>query len=66
MNQLNKNEATGFLIPNFRAFSGGVFARETWVKNDLTIEAGARFDYRWVRAWPRENGSRGQFVRAHH
>ena len=63
MNQLNKNSATGFLIPNFRAFSGGVFARETWVKDDITVEAGARFDYRWVRAWPRENGSRGDFVR---
>ena len=63
MNQLNKNSATGFLIPNFRAFSGGVFARESWVKDDLTVEAGARFDYRWIRAWPRENGSRGDFVK---
>ena len=63
MNQLNKNASSGFLIPNFRAMSSGVFARESWVKNGLTIEAGARFDYRWVRAWPRENGSRGEFVK---
>ncbi len=63
MNQLNKNAASGFLIPNFRAFSGGLFARETWVKDNLTVEAGARFDYRWIRAWPREFGSRGDFVK---
>ena len=63
MNQLNKNGATGFLIPNFRAFTGGLFARESWVRGDLTIEAGVRFDYRWIRAWPRENGSRGAFVK---
>ncbi|MEM8489099.1 MAG: TonB-dependent receptor, partial [Bacteroidota bacterium] len=63
MNQLNKNGATGFLIPNFRAYSGGIFARESWVTEELTIEAGARLDYRWVRAWPRENGSRGDFVK---
>ena len=60
MNQLNRNDASGFLIPNFRALSGGIFARESWTKEHLTIEAGARFDYRWVRAWPRETGA---FVR---
>lgn len=63
MAQLNKNDAVGFLIPNFRSYSGGVFARESWVKDKLTLEAGARFDYRWVRAWPRESGSRGDFVK---
>ena len=62
MNQLNRNDASGFLIPNFRALSSGAFARESWVGEDITIEAGIRFDYRWVRAWPRENGSRGPFV----
>ena len=63
LNQLNKNDATGFLIPNFRALSGGVFGRQTWVFDALTLESGLRFDYRWVRAWPRENGSRGPFVK---
>lgn len=63
MNQLNKNAASGFLIPNFRAYSGGAFARESWVKDKLTVEAGARFDYRWIRAWPHENGNRGEFVK---
>ena len=63
LNQLNKNDATGFLIPNFRALSGGVFARETWVKESISLEAGVRYDYRWIRAWPRENGRRGDFVK---
>ena len=63
MNQLNRNDASGFLIPNFRALSGGVFARESWVGDRITLEGGARFDYRWVRAWPREDGNRGSFVR---
>lgn len=63
MNQLNLNGRSGFLIPNFRAFSGGVFARETLVHGDWQVEAGARYDYRWVRAWPREDGGSGDFVR---
>ena len=63
MSQLNKNAATGLLIPNYRAYSAGIFARESWVKDGLTLEAGARFDYRFARAWPRENGSRGDFVK---
>ncbi|MDZ4699248.1 MAG: TonB-dependent receptor [Rhodothermales bacterium] len=63
MNQLNLNGRSGFLIPNFRSFSSGVFARETWVNGDWQVEAGARYDYRWVRAWPRENGASGEFVR---
>lgn len=63
MNQLNHNDATGFLIPNFRAYSGGVFARESWVGEAWTLEAGTRLDYRWVRAWPRENRSSGEFVK---
>ncbi len=63
MMQVNQNDAVGFLIPNFRAYSGGVFARESWVKDNLTLEAGARLDYRWVRAWPREFGNRGEFVK---
>lgn len=62
MTQLNRNDASGFIIPNFRSYSTGVFARESWVQDELTLEAGARLDYHWVRAWPRELGSRGDFV----
>ena len=53
MNQLNRNAESGFLIPNFRALTGGVFARETWLVNPrLTLEGGARYDVRWMRAYP--------------
>ncbi|MEZ4700563.1 MAG: TonB-dependent receptor [Rhodothermales bacterium] len=60
--QRNTNGRTGFLIPNFRSYGGGFFARETLVRGPLQLEAGARFDLHWVRAWPRENGGTGDFV----
>ena len=63
MAQTNRNGRTGFLIPNFRAFTGGIFARETWLRNEVQLDVGTRLDYRWVRAWPRENGASGDFVR---
>ena len=62
-NQLNSNDASGFLIPNFRALTGGAFVRESWIRNNLTLEAGMRYDYRWIVAWPRERLSAGPFVR---
>ncbi len=62
MVQSNVNAQVGYLIPNFRAYSGGLFAHETWMRGDWTLEAGMRFDYRWVRAYPREFGSRGDYV----
>ncbi|MDX1546577.1 MAG: TonB-dependent receptor [Rhodothermales bacterium] len=66
MSQGNVNGETGYLIPNFRALTGGVFARETYVRGPLTLEAGARFDYRWMRAFPRERLSQGAFVERIH
>lgn len=65
MNQGNVNTQSGYLIPNFRALTGGAFARETWIQGDLTLEAGARFDYRWMKAFPRESREEG-FVRKTH
>ena len=62
MNQANRSEI-GYLIPNFRAFTGGAFARTTWLRSPLTVEAGARAELRWLRAYPRETGGRGDFVR---
>lgn len=66
MNQANTNASAGYLIPNFRALTGGAFARGTWVRGDWTVEAGTRFDYRWMEAFPRANGDRGDFVRRTH
>lgn len=39
------------LIPNYRNYSGGAFILEKWNKRKLTLEAGARFDYKWMRTY---------------
>jgi len=59
MNQANTNGEAGFLIPNFRALTGGGFARATWLRGDWTLEAGSRVDVRRVRAFPRALGTGG-------
>ncbi|MGI9176188.1 MAG: TonB-dependent receptor [Rhodothermales bacterium] len=66
MNQGNTNASAGYLIPNFRAITGGAFARGTWVAGNVTLEAGTRLDHRWMEAFPREAGDRGDFVRETH
>jgi iron complex outermembrane recepter protein len=45
------------LIPNFRNYGGGIFAIEKWTKKRLTIEAGVRYDYRWLRAYMLDNNT---------
>lgn len=42
-----------YLIPNFRTYSGGAFAIERYNVNKLTLEAGARYDYRWQQVYQR-------------
>ena len=60
MHQVNANRAPGQLIPNFRALTGGVFAYETWEAAPAwTLEAGARLDARWLRAWPEDRTTAG-------
>jgi iron complex outermembrane receptor protein len=39
------------LIPNYRNYSGGLFLLEKWNHHKLTIEAGARYDYKWMRTY---------------
>jgi iron complex outermembrane receptor protein len=39
------------LIPNYRNYGGGAFILEKWNKRKLTIEAGARYDYKWMRTY---------------
>lgn len=63
MNQANVNAESGYLIPNFRALTGGAFTHGTWMPGDWTFEAGARFDTRWMKAFPRVDG---QFERRTH
>ena len=53
LNQGNVNGVAGYLIPNFRSYTGGAFAHGTWLATDrLTAEAGGRLDLRWQRAFP--------------
>ena len=51
--QLNENGETGFLVPNFRAYDGGLFAHGSWAASErLTLDAGLRVDARTQRAFP--------------
>ncbi len=56
-NAANRNGEAGQLVPNFRALTGGVFVREAYVGPRLTVEAGGRYDYRHVEAYPRVDGA---------
>ena len=61
--QLNKNAASGTLVPNYRAYDGGAFAHLTLAATGaLTLEAGARLDGRAVGAFPYDRATR-TFVR---
>lgn len=40
-----------FLIPNFRSYGAGVFGIERYARGRVTLEAGLRYDYRWLRAF---------------
>jgi iron complex outermembrane receptor protein len=51
MRQGNVQKGTVFLIPNFRAYNGGIFLIENWVRGAWTLEVGARYDYRWVKVF---------------
>ena len=57
--QLNKNAASGTLVPNYRAYDGGLFGHLTFAASDaLTLEAGARLDGRIVNAFPYQRATR--------
>ena len=40
-----------YLVPNFRNYSGGVFGIERYAKGPWMVEAGLRYDYRWLRVY---------------
>lgn len=52
MRQGNVRAGSVFLIPNFRAYSGGIYLLENWSQDLLTLSAGARYDYRHVEVYP--------------
>lgn len=65
MNQGNINSETGYLIPNFRALTGGLYARGTWISGVWTLESGLRLDHRWMKAYPRQDRRGGYSRRTH-
>ncbi|PQJ11681.1 TonB-dependent receptor [Flavipsychrobacter stenotrophus] len=46
-----------YLIPNFRDYNGGAFAIERYNYKKFTFEAGARYDYRWLRVYQRNTNT---------
>lgn len=59
MNQGNENGRASYLIPNYRALTGGAFGRATWMRGDWMLDAGARLDRQWSRSFPRDGATTG-------
>jgi len=51
MRQGNLSPGRSFLIPQYRLYTGGVFALENVTISRLTLAGGARYDYRWQHAY---------------
>jgi iron complex outermembrane receptor protein len=51
MRQGNLSPGRSFLIPQYRLYSGSVFALEELAVGRLTLTAGARYEYRYQRAY---------------
>ncbi len=52
MRQGNISVGKGFLIPQYRLYTGGVWASDRREFGDLTVESGVRVDTRWQRIFP--------------
>ncbi|MDX2003138.1 MAG: TonB-dependent receptor [Chitinophagales bacterium] len=50
-----------FFIPNFRNFGGGIFMIERFVKLKYELEAGLRYDYKYLQVFKKEKGVVYQF-----
>ena len=44
-----------FFIPNYRNYSGGIYWIERYTKNKWQLEAGVRYDYKWLRIFKYES-----------
>ncbi len=51
LRQGNLSPGRSFLIPQYRLHTAGLFGLEQWTSGRWTLSAGARFDYRWQRAF---------------
>lgn len=54
-----------FLIPNFRNYGAGLFAIERYAVNRWTLEAGLRYDYRWLRAYFLDEATKQTYFETH-
>ena len=54
-----------FLIPNFRSYGAGLFAIERYASGRVTLEAGLRYDYRWLRAYFLRDGTNQPYNTTH-
>ncbi len=52
MRQGNIRSGDVYLIPNFRAYTAGVFWLESVNFDSWTLAAGVRYDYRWTEIYP--------------
>ena len=53
--QGNVYKGIRYLVPNFRNYNGGAFVIERYAKNKWLLEAGLRYDYRWLRVYKLNN-----------
>jgi len=57
--QLNRNGASGYLVPNYAAYVGGAFVHGALALTPaLSLDAGARVDARWMEAFPIDRATR--------
>lgn len=49
------NTTNGTFIPNFRSYAGGLYLIERWRRKRLELEAGARYDYKWMKIYRYED-----------
>ena len=54
-----------FLIPNFRNYGAGLFAIERYAVSRWTLEAGLRYDYRWLRAYFLNDATKQTYYTTH-
>lgn len=54
MRQGNLSVGRAYLIPQYRLYTGGVYAKQDAELGPLTVTAAGRFDYRWQRVFPVE------------
>ncbi|WP_460971853.1 TonB-dependent receptor [Spirosoma migulaei] len=54
-----------FLIPNFRNYGAGLFAIERYAVGPWTVEAGLRYDYRWLRAYFLDDATKQTYHETH-